>query len=209
VLAALVDRINRTQRRHIITIEDPIEYVHEPQRCAITQREIERHAHSFASAIYGALRSDPDVILVGVMREPATIQAALTAAETGHLVLTTLHTGDAAQTVDRIVGAFEGAMQEQARVQLAQTLAGAVSMRLVARAGGEGRCPAAEILIANDAVRGVIRDGKTHHLRNIISTNRQIGMQTLESHLSDLVARREITPDAARCVTQRPSEVAG
>lgn len=206
-LAAVVDRINRTQARHIITIEDPIEYEHIANRCAIDQRELGRDVQTFAAAIYGALRSDPDVILVGEMRDAQTMHAALTAAETGHLVLATLHTGDAAQTVDRIVGVFQGDAQEQIRLQLAQTLVGVVCTRLLPRASGQGRRCAAEVLIANDAVRNVIRDGKTHQLRNIISTSRRIGMQTLEAHLSDLIARREITLDAARLVTERPDEL--
>lgn len=206
-LAAMVDRINRTQARHVLTIEDPIEYRHVSNRSIINQRELYRDVPSYAEAVYGALRSDPDVILVGEMRDPATMHATLTAAETGHLVLTTLHTGDAAQTVDRIVGVFEGDKQEQIRVQLAQTLIGVVCMRLLPRASGQGRRSALEVLVANDAVRNVIRDGKTHQIRNIISTSRQTGMQTLESHLSDLIARREITLDSARLATERPDEL--
>jgi twitching motility protein PilT len=206
-LAALIDRMNRTQSRHIVTIEDPIEYEHTSNRSVVNQRELGRDVGTFAEAVYGALRSDPDVILVGEMRDPQTMHAALTAAETGHLVLTTLHTGDASQTVERIVGAFEGDKQEQVRMQLAQTLAGVVCMRLLPRANGQGRRLAAEVLVGTDAVRSTIRDGKTHQLRNIISTNRQIGMQTLEAHLSDLVARREVTMDAARAVTERPGEL--
>lgn len=206
-LAALIDRINRTQARHIMTIEDPIEYEHISNRCVINQRELGRDVATFANAIYGALRSDPDVILVGEMRDPETMHAALTAAETGHLVLTTLHTGDAAQTIDRIVGVFEAGKQEQIRIQLAQTLIGVVCMRLLPRMSGPGRRSAVEVLVANDAVRNLIRDGKTHQIRNIISTSRQSGMQTLEAHLSDLVARREIALDAARLVTDRPDEL--
>jgi twitching motility protein PilT len=173
----------------------------------VNQRELGRDVPTYAQAVYGALRSDPDVMLIGEMRDPATMHAALTAAETGHLVLTTLHTGDAAQTVDRIVGVFEGDKQEQIRVQLTQTLVGVVCMRLLARAGGQGRRCAVEVLVANDAVRNIIRDGKTHQIRNIISTSRQTGMQTLEAHLSDLVARREISLDHARLVTERPDEL--
>lgn len=206
-LAAMIDRINRTQARHVLTIEDPIEYEHVSNRSIINQRELHRDVPSYSDAVHGALRSDPDVILVGEMRDPSTMHAALTAAETGHLVFTTLHTGDAAQTVDRIVGVFEGDKQEQIRVQLAQTLIGVVCMRLLPRASGQGRRSALEVLVANDAVRNVIRDGKTHQIRNIISTSRQIGMQTLESHLSDLVARREIALESARLATERPDEL--
>ena len=206
-LAALIDRMNRTKSRHVVTIEDPIEYRHQTNHCLNKQREIGRDVPTFAQAIYGALRCDPDVILVGEMRDPQTVHAALNAAETGHLVLTTLHTGDAPQTVDRIVGIFEGDTQDQIRLQLAQTLIGVVCMRLIRRASGPGRRPAVEVLVANDAVRNLIRDGKTHQLRNIIATGRQSGMQTLEAHLSDLVGQREISLDAARAVTDRPDEV--
>lgn len=206
-LAAIIDHINRTQARHVLSIEDPIEYVHVSNRSIINQRELHRDVPSYAQAVYGALRSDPDVILVGEMRDPQTMHATLTAAETGHLVLTTLHTGDAAQTVDRIVGVFNGDKQEQVRVQLAQTLIGVVCMRLLPRASGQGRRSAVEVLVGNDAVRNLIRDGKTHHIRNIISTSRQAGMQTLESHLCDLISRREVSLDSARLVTERPDEL--
>ncbi len=206
-LAAVVGRINRTAAKHIITIEDPIEYAHRADRCTISQRQVGSDVPTFSQAVYGALRCDPDVILVGEMREAATMHAALTAAETGHLVLATLHTGDAPQTVDRIVGAFSGEMQDQVRVQLAQTLIGVVCMRLVPRACGRGRRCAAEVLVANDAVRNVIRDGKTHQLRNVIATSRQSGMQTLESHLNELVGRREITLESAKNQTDRHSDL--
>lgn len=206
-LAALIDLINRTQARHVITIEDPIEYEHSSNRSVVNQRELGRDVRSYAQAVRGALRSDPDVLLVGEMRDAETMHATLTAAETGHLVFSTLHTGDAAQTIDRVVGAFQGERQYQARLQLAQTLIGVVCMRLLPRSGGRGRRSAAEVLVANDAVRNLIRDGKTHQIRNSIATGRQSGMQTLESHLSDLVARREIALDVARRVTGRPDEV--
>lgn len=206
-LAAMIDRINRMHARHVLTIEDPIEYEHVSNRSIVNQRELCRDVPTYAQAVHGALRADPDVILVGEMRDPQTMHATLTAAETGHLVFTTLHTGDTAQTIDRIVGVFEGDKQEQIRLQLAQTLIGVVCMRLIPRAGAQGRRSAVEVLLANDAVRNLIRDGKTHQIRNIISTSRQIGMQTLEGHLSDLVARREISLDAARVVTERPDEV--
>jgi twitching motility protein PilT len=206
-LASIVDCINRAQSKHIVTIEDPVEYRHRANKSIVTQREVRRDVDSYAQAIYGALRSDPDVILVGEMRDPETMHAALTAAETGHLVLTTLHTGDAPQTVDRIIGAFGGALQEQVRIQLAQTLVAVVCMRLVPRSFAEGRRAAAEILIANNAVQALIRDAKSHQLRNVIATSRQSGMQTLEVHLNDLVARNEISLEAARAVASRPEEV--
>jgi twitching motility protein PilT len=206
-LAALVDRINRMHHKHIIAIEDPIEYRHPSNKSIVTQREVGTNVPSFADAIYGALRCDPDVIVIGEMRDPATMHAALTAAETGHLVFATLHTADAPQTVDRIIGVFAGEMQEQIRVQLAQTLIGVVCMRLVPRTAGQGRRCATEVLIATEAVRNVIRDGKTHQLRNIMSTSRQTGMQTLEAHLSDLIARREITLETAKAVTERSGDL--
>jgi twitching motility protein PilT len=206
-LAAIVDCINRTQSKHIVTIEDPVEYRHRSARSIVTQREIGRDVESYAQAIYGALRSDPDVILVGEMRDPQTMHAALTAAETGHLVLTTLHTGDAPQTIERITGAFSGSVQQQIRMQLAQTLVGVVCMRLLPRAFADGRRAAVEILLANDAVRTLIRDAKSHQLRNAIATNRQSGMQTLEMHLSDLAAAGEITLADARGAASWPGEV--
>ncbi|HLI97600.1 MAG TPA: PilT/PilU family type 4a pilus ATPase [Candidatus Baltobacteraceae bacterium] len=206
-LASIVDRINRGQARHVITIEDPIEYEHRSNRSVVSQRELGRDVSTYADAVRGALRSDPDVVLIGEMRDADTMRAALNAAETGHLILTTLHTGDAAETVDRIVGVFDGDKHEQIRMQLAQTLVAVVCMRLLPRASGQGRRCAAEVLVANDAVRNVIRDGKTHQIRNIISTSRQSGMQTLEAHLSELVARREILLDHARLATERPDEL--
>lgn len=206
-LAAMIDRINRTQARHVLTIEDPIEYEHVSDRSIVNQRELGRDVGSYAEAVHGALRSDPDVIFIGEMRDPETMHAALTAAETGHLVITTLHTGDSAQTVDRIVGVFDGARQEQIRTQLAQTLLGVVCTRLVPRARAEGRRYAVEVLVATDAVRNLIRDGKTHQIRNVIATNRQIGMQTLEAHLCDLLARHEIELDAAFGATSRHDEL--
>jgi twitching motility protein PilT len=206
-LAALVDRINRTRSRHIVTIEDPVEYCHTSVRSIVAHREIGADAVDYASALFAALRADPDVIVVGELREAATMRAALTAAETGHLVLSTLHTGDAAQTVDRIVDAFDSAGQAEVRVQLAQTLVAVASIRLVPRASGRGRRAAVEVLVATDAVRALIRDGKTHQLRNAIVTGRDSGMQTLETHLSELVVRRDVSLDAARAATDRPQEI--
>jgi twitching motility protein PilT len=206
-LAAIVDRINRSQSKHVVTIEDPIEYRHECGKSIVTQREIGTDVESYEAAIFGALRSDPDVILVGELREPETMHAALTAAETGHLVLTTLHTGDAPQTIDRIVGAFGGGLQEQMRIQLAQTLIGVVCLRLLPRLSAQGRRAAAEVMVVNDAVRSLIRDAKSHQLRNVIATNRTIGMQTLEMHLSELVSRREIPIEAARASCGHPSDI--
>jgi twitching motility protein PilT len=206
-LAALIDAINRSFERNIITIEDPIEYIHSPQRSMITHCEIGRDVAGYAEALRGILRADPDVILVGELRDRETIAAALTAAETGQLVFATLHTNDAAQTIDRIVDVFAGAAQNQIRSQLAAVLLAVVGLRLVPRASGSGRRAAAEILIATDGVRSMIREGKTHQLRNAIVTGRGAGMQTLESHLTELVARREITLQAARAVSSRPHDI--
>jgi twitching motility protein PilT len=206
-LAALVDRINRTSERNVVTIEDPIEYEHAAVRSLITHCEIGRDVSDYGEALRGFLRADPDVILVGEMRDRDTMAAALTAAETGHLVFATLHTNDAPQTVDRIVDAFPADAHAQVRTQLAAVLAGIVALRLVPRHDGAGRRGAAEILIGTDAVRALIREGKTHQLRNTILTGRAAGMQTLETHLSDLVVRGEIDLAAARAVTSRPSEV--
>ncbi len=206
-LAAMVDRLNRTVAKHIITIEDPIEYRHESMQCRISQREIGRDAPSFLAALLGALRSDPDVLLVGEMRDRETMHAALTAAETGHLVLCTMHTGSAAESVDRIVGSFDGAAQIEVRARLAESLAGVVSLRLVPRARGSGRLAAIETLVANDAVRVAIREAKTHHLRNIITTGRSCGMQTLEGHLGELLLRGDVTYATACLATDRPDEL--
>lgn len=208
-LAAMADRINRSRAAHILTIEDPIEFVHVQRRCIITQREVGRDVPTFADAVYGALRSDPDVILLGEMRDMDTMHAALTAAETGHLVFATLHTGDTPQAVDRIASAFPAAAQERVRTQIAQTLVGIAGVRLIPRACGTGRRSAAEVLVATDAVRNVIRDGKVHHLRNILATSRSAGMQTLESALSELVLRGEVGIAEARAATDRPHEIEG
>jgi twitching motility protein PilT len=208
-LAALVDSINRSADRNIVTVEDPVEYVHAPLRSFVTQCEVGRDVASFAEALRGFMRADPDVIVVGEMRDRATMEAALTAAETGHLVFATLHTNDAAQSVDRIVDAFPPDAHVQVRVQLASVLAGIAALRLVPRREGRGRRAAAEVLIGTDAVRALIRDGKTHQLRNTIVTGRAVGMQTLESHLSQLVVRGEVSLTDAQAVTNRPADVRG
>jgi twitching motility protein PilT len=205
-LAALVDRMNRTSERVILTVEDPVEYVHASARSLVAHCEIGTDVADYAEALRGFMRADPDAMLVGEMRDRATIAAALTAAETGHLVLSTLHTNDAAQTVDRIVDAFAGDAHAQIRTQLASTLVAVVSLRLVPARGG-GRVAAAEILTGTDAVRAIIRDGKTHQLRNAIATGRASGMQTLEGHLSDLVVRGTVDAAAARAAANRPAEI--
>jgi twitching motility protein PilT len=206
-LAALIDRLNRTTERVVVTVEDPVEYVHEPIRSVIAHCEIGSDVLDYTTALHGFMRADPDVILVGEMRERSTMEAVLSAAETGHLVLSTLHTIDAAQTVDRIIDAFAGDTQGQIRTQLASTLLAIVSLRLVPLRNGDGRVAATEILIGTDAVRAMIREGKTHQLRNAISTGRAAGMRTLETSLSDLVVRGAISIDAARLAANRPAEV--
>lgn len=206
-LAGLVDRINRTAERVIVTVEDPIEYVHRPLRSAIAHCEIGRDVPDYAAAVHGFMRADPDVVLVGEMRDRATMEAVLSAAETGHLVLSTLHTTDAAQTIDRIIDAFSSAAQAQIRTQLASTLLAVLSLRLLPLRSGEGRVAAVEILVGTDAVRAMIRESKTHQLRNAMTTGRAAGMRTLETSLSDLVVRGAITLDAARLAANRPADV--
>ena len=206
-LAALLDRINRTSERVVVTVEDPVEYVHTAQRSLITHCEIGRDVADYPEALRGFMRADPDVILIGEMRDRPTMEAALTAAETGHLVFATLHTNDAPQTIDRIVDAFPSDAHTQIRSQLAATLTGVVALRLLARRDGSGRRAAAEVMIGTDAVRALVREGKTHQLRNTIATGRHAGMQTLESHLSELVMRGEIAYETAQAATNRPAEI--
>lgn len=197
-LAALVDAINRTRCRRIISIEDPIEYPHRNVKSLVAQRSVEGSL-GFHRALLGALRADPDVIVIGEMRDCETMRAALTASETGHLVLTTLHTGDAPQTVDRIVDSFSDGERNHVRVQLSHVLTAVVCQRLVRKARARGRRAAAEVLIATDAVRHLIREGRTHQLRNAMLTGRERGMQTLEDHLRELVDAGEVDEsDAAR-----------
>ena len=206
-LAALIDRINRSSARNIITVEDPVEYIHEPVKSLITHCEIGRDVSDYAEALRGIMRADPDVILVGEMRDRETMEAAMTAAETGHLVFATLHTNDTAQTIDRIVDSFPSDAQGQIRAQLAAVLIAVAGLRLVPRRNEPGRRAAAEILIATDAVRNMIRDEKTHQIRNAITTGRAVGMQTLESHLSDLVVRGDVALEVAQAASNRPAEI--
>ena len=205
-LAAMVDRINRTRACHILTIEDPIEYVHQHQVAAVNQREVGTDTESFPRAMRSALREDPDVLLVGEMRDLETTQTALTIAETGHLVLATLHTNDSSQALDRVIDIFAADQQAQIRVQLAAALTGIVYQRLVPRIGG-GRVAAYEVLVATPAVRNLIREGKTRQLRNTLASGSREGMQTLEQSLTRLVADRLIDPSHARAVSLFPGEV--
>ncbi len=195
-LTALIDLINNERASHIVTIEDPIEYVHEPKQSLIDQREVHIDTKDFATALRSAFRQDIDVLLVGEMRGPETMAAAVTAAETGHLVFSTLHTNNAAQTIDRIIDSFPAEQQDQIRIQLAASLAGIFSQRLIPRVSG-GMVPAFELLISNNAVRNLIREGRTHELNTVIETNAEEGMISIEHSLAELVAKGEITPQSA------------
>jgi len=205
-LAAIIDRINATRACHILTIEDPIEYVYEHRMAAVNQREVGEDTASFPRALRSALREDPDVLLVGEMRDLESIQFALTIAETGHLVFATLHTNDTAQALDRIVDVFPADRQSQIRVQLANALTGIVYQRLLPRVGG-GLVAAYEVLTATSAVRNLVKEGKTNQLRNVVSTHQSEGMQTLEKSLTDLVAAGVVDLDQARLVSLYPKEV--
>lgn len=196
-LAALVDKINREKTAHIITIEDPIEFTHKSIRSVVVQREVHYDTYSFSAALRSALREDPDVVLIGEMRDLETISAAITIAETGHLVFATLHTNSASQSIDRMIDVFPPHQQPQVRSQLANILQAICAQRLVPAIGG-GRVVAAEILIANPAVRSVIREGKTHQLDTIIQTGADQGMQTMDRTLVKLIQTGVITYDAAR-----------
>jgi len=197
-LAAMIDLINREQRKHIVTLEDPIEYVHSHKMCIVNQREIGKDTASFASALRAALRQDPDVLLVGEMRDLETIGTAITAVETGHLVFGTLHTVDAPQTIDRIIDVFPSEAQQQIRMQLASVLLGVISQRLLPVADGSGRVAAFEVLVNTPAVANLIRTQRSHQIRSVMQTGRSSGMQTMEMALRDLVEKGLITVETAR-----------
>ena len=205
-LASMIDYINEHRSCHILTIEDPIEYVHRHKRSAVNQREVGEDTHTFSRALRSALREDPDVLLLGEMRDLETIETALTIAETGHLVLATLHTNDTAQALDRIVDVFPGERQPQIRLQVANALSAILHQRLIPRING-GRVAAFEILLATNPVRNLILEGKTRQLRNALTTGQREGMQSLESSLSDLVARGLVTYDQAAARSLHPREV--
>jgi twitching motility protein PilT len=188
-LASIIDIINSERECHIITLEDPIEYLHRHKKAVINQREIGLDSRSFDAALRAALRQDPDVILVGEMRDHETISTAITAAETGHLVLATLHTNDAVQTVDRIIDVFPPHQQPQIRVQLAATLQAVISQALLPRVDQKGRAVAVEVLLATPAVRNLIREGKTHQILSILQTSGRLGMQTFETSFRSLLER--------------------
>jgi twitching motility protein PilT len=194
-LAAMVDLVNSTWQGHILTIEDPVEFVHQPKRCLVNQREIGVHTSSFAAALRSALREDPDVILVGEMRDLETVALALTAAETGHLVFATLHTSSAPKTVDRIIDVFPAAQQSQIRTMLSESLEAVITQQLLKRKGG-GRVAACEILIGVPAVRNLIREGKLHQIPSAMQTGQQVGMQTHDMALADLAKRGLIVREA-------------
>ncbi len=200
-LAAMVDVVNRERSAHIMTVEDPIEFLHRHQRCIVNQREVGADTHGFAPALKHVLRQDPDVILVGEMRDLETISTAITAAETGHLVFATLHTQDAPQTIDRIVDVFPPHQQQQVRVQLSTTLQGVVTQQLLQTADGQGRVVACEILVATPAVRNLIREGKVHQIYSIMQAGGRFGMQTMDLALSSLVKSGKVTQQVAyeRC----------
>ncbi len=206
-LAAMIDAINETRDEHILTVEDPIEFLHGHKRCIVNQREIGSDAQSFAAALKAALRQDPDVILVGEMRDLETIQTALTAAETGHLVFATLHTQDAPQSIDRIIDVFPSGQQGQVRTQLAVALQGVITQQLLPTADGAGRVAACEVLVPNAAVRNLIREGKTHQIYSTMQTGAQTGMQTMDAALATLVRAGKITPALAEQRSSTPDEL--
>jgi twitching motility protein PilT len=206
-LAAMVDMINAEREEHILTIEDPIEFLHRHKSCIVNQREIGSDAVDFAQALKSALREDPDVILVGEMRDLETISTALTAAETGHLVFATLHTQSTAQTVDRIIDVFPPHQQQQVRMQLSIALQGIVTQQLLPTADGSSRVAGCEILVPTPAVRNLIREGKTHQIYSAIQTSGSIGMQTMDAHLAQLVRTGKITRALAEQRASVPEEL--
>ncbi len=196
-MAALVEEVNRTRQEHIITLEDPIEYLFTPQGCQVNQREVHTHTESFGAALRGALREDPDVIMVGEMRDLETISLAITASETGHLVLGTLHTGNAARTLDRVLDVFPVDQREQIRIMVSESLRGIISQQLVPRVDGSGRALAIEILMNTPAVANVIREAKTFMLPGIIQTGKKLGMKLMDDSLADLFRAGLISADEA------------
>ena len=205
-LASMIDMINAEREEHILTIEDPIEFLHRHKKCVVNQREIGSDATDFSSALKSALREDPDVILVGEMRDLETISTALTAAETGHLVFATLHTQSTAQTVDRIIDVFPSHQQQQVRMQLSIALQGIVTQQLLPTADGSGRAVACEVLVPTPAVRNLIREGKTHQIYSAIQTSGSVGMQTMDAHLAQLVRMGKITQGLAEQQSSVPEE---
>jgi len=208
-LAGMVDHINTHEQGHILTIEDPIEFVHESKKCLINQREVGPHTLSFSNALRSALREDPDVILVGEMRDLETIRLALSGAETGHLVFGTLHTSSAAKTIDRIVDVFPAAEKEMVRAMLSESIRAVISQTLLKTKDGQGRCAAHEIMIGTPAIRNLIRENKIAQMYSAIQTGRQIGMQTLDQNLQELVQRNIISSAEARGKAANKDNFAG
>ncbi|MBK6488952.1 MAG: type IV pilus twitching motility protein PilT [Gemmatimonadetes bacterium] len=205
-LAAMIDKINRERKGHIITVEDPIEFIHRHQGCIVNQREVGTDTKTFANALKYALREDPDVILVGEMRDLETIQAALTIAETGHLVFATLHTNSAAEAINRIIDVFPAHQQSQVRAQLAFVLEGIVTQTLLPRARGRGRVMAAEILVITPAIRALIRDDKVHQIYSLMQSGKKFGMQTLNDALYQLYIAREVVEEECLRTSGDPNE---
>src|SRR5688572_33380598 len=205
-LAAVVDKINKELKGHIITVEDPIEFIHRHQACIVNQREVGTDTNSFQAALKYALRQDPDVVLIGEMRDLETIQAALTIAETGHLAFATLHTNSAAESINRIIDVFPSHQQSQVRAQLAFVLEGVLTQTLLQRAKGRGRVMAAEIMICTPAIRALIRDDKVHQIESSMQAGKKYGMQTLNDALYQLYMGREVSKDECLRVTSKPND---
>ena len=208
-LACLINLINQKRREHILTVEDPIEFVHENKNCVIRQREVGQQTQSFAAALKHALRQDPDVVLIGEMRDLETIGAAITVAETGHLVFGTLHTTDAAQTVDRMIDVFPAYQQQQVRTQLSNTLKAVVSQTLLPRIGGKGRVAAREIMMVTPAISNLTREAKTHMIYGAIDTGARVGMVSLDKSLAELMKKGLITMEQALSKANRPEVIRG
>lgn len=208
-LAAMVNHVNENQYAHILTIEDPIEFVHESKKSLINQREVGLHTHSFSASLRSALREDPDVVLVGELRDLETIRLALSAAETGHLVFGTLHTSSAAKTIDRIVDVFPGDEKEMVRAMLSESLQAVISQTLLKTKDGSGRIAAHEIMVGTPAIRNLIREAKVAQMYSAIQTGSSMGMQTLDSSLADLVRRNVISVAAARAAAKTPDNFPG
>ena len=206
-LAAMIQRINERDARHIVTVEDPIEFVHRNRRSIIEQREVGADTRSFAEALRRVLRQDPDVILVGEMRDLETMASAITAAETGHLVFASLHTPDAPQSIDRIVDAFPAHQQQQMRLQLSMVIEGIIAQVLLPTQGREGRVSACEVMLGTPAIRNLIRESKTYQIPNVMTTGAQIGMRTLDQSLADLVRQDVISRDTALAYARSPEEL--
>ena len=208
-LAAMLNHRNELTRSHILTVEDPIEFVHTPQQSLVNQREVGRHTHSFSSALRAALREDPDVMLVGELRDLETIRLALTAAETGHLVLATVHTSSAPKTIDRLVDVFPAEEKDMVRGMLSESLQGVVSQTLLKTKDGSGRVAAYEIMVGTPAIRNLIREGKVAQMYSTLQTGSSAGMQTLDQHLTDLVRRGVVSPSEARTKARMPENFPG